>query len=552
MFRVNSVSTFWRGVAVAVMSVLLASAARVVLLGHLGDRGIYITYFPAIAITGLIGGFWPAVLAAGMSVFATRLMSGNFVPPDPQRIETVRAVTAITFLASSLIIAAASGIMHRSRRREKAADEARRASVEALAESEARFSTMANASSVIIWLADADGKLTWVNNRWRELVGSDENEVGDAWAKYLHPDDADRITRAYQEAMAARRPFRLDYRVRRHDGEYRWLLDSGTPRLDADGRLIGYIGSAVDITDMKRATQRLRESEARLRLGLAAGEVGTWDWDFEKHRITWSDRLYEFHGLREGEFDGSVESYKNLIHPDDRGRVESAVRKALHEPDGAYRLEFRALRPDGSVRWLATTGSVMRDDAGRPLRMLGATIDVTERRKLEETQRRLLASERAARSDAERASNLKDEFLATLSHELRTPLSAILGWSQLLQSGRLSEKDHDEGLAVIERNARMQKQLIEDLLDVSRIITGKFRLEVQSVQLIDVASAALDTLRPSIEAKEIQLVTSFDSSLPLVRGDPARLQQVVWNLLTNAVKFTPRTSGSDESNDVTS
>jgi CheY-like chemotaxis protein/nitrogen-specific signal transduction histidine kinase len=172
--------------------------------------------------------------------------------------------------------------------------------------------------------------------------------------------------------------------------------------------------------------------------------------------------------------------------------------------------------------------------------MLGATIDVTERRKLEETQRRLLASERAARSDAERASNLKDEFLATLSHELRTPLSAILGWSQLLQSGRLSEKDHDEGLAVIERNARMQKQLIEDLLDVSRIITGKFRLEVQSVQLIDVASAALDTLRPSIEAKEIQLVTSFDSSLPLVRGDPARLQQVVWNLLTNAVKFTPR------------
>jgi len=152
----------------------------------------------------------------------------------------------------------------------------------------------------------------------------------------------------------------------------------------------------------------------------------------------------------------------------------------------------------------------------------------------------LLKSELAARTEAERVSRVKDEFLATLSHELRTPLNAILGWSQLLRSGPNNPVDLEEGLRTIERNARVQTQIIEDLLDMSRIVSGRIRLDVQRMDLVSVIEAALDTVRPAVAAKEINIIKSFNPPTALISGDPARLQQVFWNLLSNAIKFTPR------------
>ena len=163
-----------------------------------------------------------------------------------------------------------------------------------------------------------------------------------------------------------------------------------------------------------------------------------------------------------------------------------------------------------------------------------------ERRHAEVAREELLTSERAARSDAERASRMKDEFLATLSHELRTPLNAILGWSQILATGSADDQDLAEGLRTIERNARAQTQIIEDLLDMSRIISGKVRLNVQQIKLGEVVEAAIETVRPAANAKGIHLQVQFDTILSPTSGDPNRLQQVFWNLLTNAVKFTPR------------
>ena len=157
-----------------------------------------------------------------------------------------------------------------------------------------------------------------------------------------------------------------------------------------------------------------------------------------------------------------------------------------------------------------------------------------------EDRERLLANERAARADAEHAGRLKDQFLATVSHELRTPLNAILGWSQILRSHNRGDEELDEGLSVIERNARVQAQLIEDLLDMSRIISGKLRLDVQQVDVADITNAAIESVRPAADAREIRLQKVLDSQVGPVRGDPARLQQVVWNLLTNAIKFTPK------------
>lgn len=163
----------------------------------------------------------------------------------------------------------------------------------------------------------------------------------------------------------------------------------------------------------------------------------------------------------------------------------------------------------------------------------------TERKRTEERLAELLDSERAARGEAERANRLKDEFLATLSHELRTPLNAVIGWARMLRSGRLDQDSATHALDVIERNAWAQKQIIEDILDVSRVITGKLQLNLTAVDLVAIVDAALDAVRPAMEAKEIKIETILDSSLRLVSGDPDRLQQVVWNVLSNAAKFTP-------------
>jgi signal transduction histidine kinase len=162
-----------------------------------------------------------------------------------------------------------------------------------------------------------------------------------------------------------------------------------------------------------------------------------------------------------------------------------------------------------------------------------------ERKRAEEKLAHLLVRERTARSEAEKANRLKDEFLATLSHELRTPLNAIVGWSRMLQSGRLDQESSLHAMEVIERNAWAQKQIIEDILDVSRVITGKLQLHIAPVDLITVIKAALDAVRPALEAKNICVEETYQEGLRVVTGDADRLQQVIWNLLSNASKFTP-------------
>jgi CheY-like chemotaxis protein/nitrogen-specific signal transduction histidine kinase len=160
-----------------------------------------------------------------------------------------------------------------------------------------------------------------------------------------------------------------------------------------------------------------------------------------------------------------------------------------------------------------------------------------------EERKALLESERAARSEAERMSNLKDEFLATLSHELRTPLNAILGWAQVLRSTGKDREDFLKGLETIERNARVQTQMVEDLLDMSRITSGKVRLDVQAISPVSFIEAAIESVRPAADAKGIHIEQRLDARAGPISGDASRLQQVIWNLLSNAIKFTPRGGG---------
>jgi signal transduction histidine kinase/ActR/RegA family two-component response regulator len=228
---------------------------------------------------------------------------------------------------------------------------------------------------------------------------------------------------------------------------------------------------------------------------------------------------------------------QKLLHPDDRERARLQVEQAIAEHSD-YDIEYRVMRPDSTERWIAAKGRAQYDSSRQALGMLGVVQDITQRKQTDTEREQLLAREQVAREEAERANRIKDEFLAVLSHELRSPLNPILGWSKLLQQGKLDAARTANALATIERNAKLQVQLIDDLLDISRILRGKLTLNTLPVSLSFVITAAIDTVRLAIDAKAIQLKLALNPAVGSVLGDAARLQQVVWNLLANAAKFT--------------
>lgn len=246
---------------------------------------------------------------------------------------------------------------------------------------------------------------------------------------------------------------------------------------------------------------------------------------------------YDFTGQTPDQ--GLGQGWVLATHPDDRERT---LRTFLDANAGreVFRLEYRLRRHDGVYRWMLDAATPHVSSGGTFLGFIGSVIDITERRMTEEQREALLLAERHARTEAERVSRMKDEFLATLSHELRTPLSAILGWSQVLMRGTLTAADARKAVEAIERNARAQTQMIEDLLDVSRIASGKVRLDVRPVNVADIAEQAVQTLLPAATARGVQLVKMLDPRAGPVAGDADRLRQVCWNLLSNAIKFTPR------------
>ncbi len=293
------------------------------------------------------------------------------------------------------------------------------------------------------------------------------------------------------------------------------------------------------LISLDRIAAELRESRVQHEMIVRGANIGIWSCPLPLASLHWDDAVKaHFHLAPDAEV--TIELFFERLHPDDRERTENAIAASI---DGqlAYDIDFRTVSPDRRrTKWIRAMGRGFYAEDGTPTRFDGITIDVTDRKLVELDRERLLDSERAARSELERANQMKDEFLATLSHELRNPLNAILGWAQILRSGQLPPAETAEGIEIIERNARSQAQIIEDLLDMSRIISGKIRLDVQRVDLAAVVRAAIETIKPAADAKGIRLRAALDPLAGPISGDPNRLQQVFWNLLSNAVKFTPR------------
>ncbi|MBD2103149.1 PAS domain S-box protein [Leptolyngbya sp. FACHB-261] len=317
------------------------------------------------------------------------------------------------------------------------------------------------------------------------------------------------------------------------------------------------------IAEQIRAEQALRRSEERFRSYFELPLIGIAITSLEKGWIEVNDKLCEFFGYSRSEL--MRMTWVELTHPEDMEADVAQFNRVLSGEQEGYSIDKRFIRKDGTAVYASISTRCLRNLDGSIDYFVALVQDITQRKAAEaeiqtlnaqleqrinertaqleaanQQKDQLLVREQAARREAEAANRLKDEFLSVLSHEIRTPLNGMLGWAQLLRRGRLNPDTTARALETIERNARAQAQLIDDLLDVSRIIQGQLRLEIQPCNLSSVLETAIETIRPTAEAKQITLSYQRQAEVLLVRGDASRLQQVVWNLLSNAVKFTPQ------------
>ncbi len=648
----------------------------------------FFAYIPAVLITAAISGFGPATLAILLSTIA---INRSFHLPDELQAERILLFDGLSLVLAWFLATYRAELLHVRGERVQ------------------NLELLANAAPVMAWILDEEGACVYVNQRWLAFTGRTlEEERGDGWMECILADDRDEAVAAYRAAFAQRDAFRAQYRLRRHDGTYRWIYSYGVPHFTAAHELNGYIGSAVDVDEVKsletatrELSQRLDDERARLQTIISSVPGAVWEaWgrpDRDSQRIDFvSDHVTRMLGYSIEEWTSTPNFWLTIVHPNDR---EAAAATAAENwaLGGSGTNAYRWIAKDGRVIDVETYSSVIYDERGIPIGMRGVSIDVTARRRAEESLRFLgrvsellaasldvnttlrtaaslavpllgdlcmidlvegeairrvaahhadpnkqalaerLASfppdpraghgaaeairtmqpqygddiprelldslglppehrelalaigieafmivpmeargravgaihfsspQKAHYQDADRelaglfarrvalaidnaqlyqgaveASRAKDQFLATVSHELRTPMTATLGWVRMLTMGHTDDDTRTLALDAIERSTRAQARLIDDILDVSGIVTGKFRLETGPVELLAVIQNAIATLRPAAEAKQIAIRVDSKGWSGVLHGDANRLQQVIWNLLSNAIKFGRR------------
>jgi PAS domain S-box-containing protein len=464
-----------------------------------------------------------------------------------------------------------------------------------LEESERQLRLLANTIPQLAWMSDAEGDISWYNERWYEYTGTTPEEMrGWGWQSVHDPELLPKVIERWRESLASGAPFEMEFPLRGADGKMRWFLTRVNPLRDAEGKVVRWFGTNTDIDDVRRMRQALEEETRMLeilnRTGMAlASHTGLGDLlqavtdaattlssarfgAFFYNTVDEEGKAYQLYTLS----GAPREAFEKFGHPratpvfaptfngdgiirlDDVKKDPRYGRMSPHHgmPPGhlpvcsylAVPVKSRSGEVIGGLFFGHPEPGVFTERTERLVEGIAsqAAVAIDNARLYEAAQKaarereEILESERFARSEAERASHTKDEFLATLSHELRTPLSSILGWAHLMRSRPPSADELSKGLELIERNARVQVRMIEDLLDMSRITSGKLRLDVQPLFPVSFVQAALETVRPMAEAREVRLETTLDPSAGPVSGDPSRLQQVMWNLLSNAIKFTPK------------
>jgi PAS domain S-box-containing protein len=408
---------------------------------------------------------------------------------------------------------------------------------EALKTSEERLRFAVEGAALGTWEYDLPSSAIFWSERCKIMFGVPLNTEVDyeLFLHSIHPDDRERIHAAVEWAIAHHEIYDVELRSLWADGSIHWIRSIGRARYDYQGIPTRMFGVALDITDRKQTENALRQSEERYRYLTESIPQLVWTANAEGRLLDINQRWIDYTGLSLEQ--AQIAGWQAVIHPDDVA-VLNHYWVAAQQNDTHYQAEGRMRQADGVYRWHLHQAVPLKDAQGKILKWFGTATDIEEQKQLQQEREYLLQREQAARAEAEAANRVKDEFLAVLSHELRSPLSPILGWAKLLQDGKLDAVRTQHALTTIERNAKLQAELIEDLLDVSRILRGKLNLTVSPVNLAATIQAAIETVRLAAEAKSIRIEPAF-ASTGSVAGDATRLQQVMWNLLSNAVKFTP-------------
>lgn len=522
---------------------------------------------------------------------------------------------------------------------------ARKKAERAIRESEAKFRMIADAMPQIVWSARPDGFHDYFNQQWYDYTGVPETIAeGDAWMGLFYPDDLPEMDARWQHSLVTGEPYEAEFRLRHRSGEYRWTLARALAVRNEKGEIVRWMGTSTDIHDSVALRDTLRDTQSRLEAALTAAEIGTWTWDIQPDRVHADSNLAAMFGIPLEQADSApINAYFDVVHPEDIGAVRGGIEQSLAS-GVPYHENFRVRAPYDGIRYMQGRGVVTIDDAGKPLRMAGAVLDVTRQQLAEEA---LKSSELTFRTLADNISQLawmadrdgsifwynnrwfeytgttleemqgwgwskihhpdhvervmalfrksiveeqvewedtfplrgadgqyrwflsrampirdeqgnvvrwlgtntditlqreadqrKDDFLALLAHELRNPLAPISTAAQLLKMGAHNPEYIRRSSEIIDRQVKHMSELVDDLMDVSRVTRGLASIEKEDVGIADVVASAVEQSRPLIESRNQQLMLDLRDNGAGVLGDPKRLVQVLANLLNNAAKYT--------------
>lgn len=530
---------------VAVAGVLCAHALQQTYGARLGSSA-YLFSLAAVMVAAWLGGLWSALLATALAItLKDHALFG--APRLTLRSEPNAEEQLILFLLAGALLGVIGEALRRARQRsaekEAEAEQYRASSRRAAADFRA---LVENVHDHAIFPLDGAGNIAGWNRGAARMVGYEAGEiVGWPYAQLCSPESTTggelegELRLARSEGQAASRRWYV-----RRDGARFWADGVLTAMRDERGQVSGFTQLLRDTTARRRAEAALRQSEERFQLVARATNDAVWDWDLKTNEVWWNDRVEELFGYHAEETrrraaDGRT-WWQRHVHPDDCARVEAGIAQIIADGANNWANEYRFARADGTYSAVLDRGYLVRDEHGQPARMIGAMMDITERKQAEAVRLALLDRAEAARREAEHASRVKDEFLALVSHELCTPLTTIKTLTRLLQRNALAPAEQRESLETIRLECDRQIDLVQNLLDSARLEAGALELQAEAVDVAALLKEVQQRAQLTATFKQQELIVELPPlPLPPARADRAALRRALSAIIENAFKYTP-------------